>query len=140
MPPGAVRRVGRLVCGLVLLGAILSPLARLDLSGGQRWLQDYLASLENREAELAETVNEQMKVIIEQEYAAYIVDKTAQLGLTCGIRVECGLSEEGLYLPLRVRVSGALTDRERARIAQIIWEDLGVPEPEQLYITEEDTP
>ena len=36
MPPGAVRRVGRLVCGLVLLGAILTPLARLDLSGGWR--------------------------------------------------------------------------------------------------------
>jgi stage III sporulation protein AF len=140
MPPGAVRRVGRLVCGLVLLGAILTPLARLDLSGGQRWLEDYLASLENREAELAETVNEQMKVIIEQEYAAYIVDKTARLGLTCGIRVECGLSEEGLYLPLRVRISGALTEGERARITQIIREDLGVPEREQLYITEEDTP
>ena len=140
MPPGAVRRVGRLVCGLVLLGAILTPLARLDLSGGQRWLEDYLASLENREAELAETVNEQMKVIIEQEYAAYIVDKTARLGLTCGIRVECGLSEEGLYLPLRVRISGALTEGERARITQIIREDLGVPEQEQLYITEEDTP
>lgn len=140
IPPGAVRKVGRLVCGLALLGAVLSPLARLDLSGGQRWLQDYLACLENREAELAETVNGQMKIIIEQEYAAYIVDKAAQLGLTCGIRVECGLSEEGLYLPLRVRVSGALTEREQVQLAQIIREDLGVPESEQLYITEEDTP
>lgn len=140
MPPGAVRRVGRLVCGLVLLGAILSPLTQLDLSGGQRWLEDYLASLDDREAELTETVNSQMKVIIEQEYAAYIVDKAAQMGLTCGVRAECGLSEEGLYLPLRVSVSGALTERERAQIAQIIREDLGVPESEQLYITEEDTP
>lgn len=140
MPPGAVRRVGRLVCGLVLLWAILSPLARLDLSDGRRWLEDYLASLENREAELTETVNGQMKVIIEQEYGAYIVDKAAQLGLTCGVRVECRLSEEGLYLPLRARVSGALTEREQAQIAQIIREDLGVPESEQLYITEEDTP
>ena len=28
MPSGAVKRVGRLVCGLVLVGAILSPAAR----------------------------------------------------------------------------------------------------------------
>ena len=140
MPPGAVRRVGRLVCGLVLLGAILSPLTQLDLPGGQRWLEDYLASLEAREEDLTETVNSQMKVIIEQEYAAYIVDKAARLGLTCDPRVECGLSEEGLYLPVRVRVTGALTEEERARIAGMIAEDLGVPESEQLYITEEDVP
>lgn len=140
MPPGAVRRVGRLVCGLVLLGAILSPLTQLDLPGGQRWLEDYLASLEAREEDLTETVNSQMKVIIEREYAAYIVDKAARLGLTCDPRVECGLSEEGLYLPVRVRVTGALTEEERARIVGMIAEDLGVPESEQLYITEEDVP
>lgn len=27
MPPGGVKRVGRLVCGLVMLAAVLSPLA-----------------------------------------------------------------------------------------------------------------
>lgn len=140
MPPGAVRRVGRLVCGLVLLGAILPPLTSLDLSGGRRWLEDYLASLEDREAELTQTVNSQMKIIIEQEYAAYIVDKAAELGLTCELRVECGLSEEGLYLPARAEVSGPLTEGERALISRMIAENLGVPESEQLYITEEDVP
>ena len=138
MPPGAVRRVGKLVCGLVLLGVVLSPLTEVDLPGGQRWVTDYLASLEARESDLTETVNSQMKIIIEREYAAYIVDKAARLGLTCDPRVECGLSEEGLYFPVRVRVSGALTEEERARLAGMIAEDLGVPESEQLYITEED--
>lgn len=143
MPQGAVRRVGKLVCGLVLLAAVLSPLTRLDIADGQRWLEDYLDyldSLDNREAELTETVNSQMKVIIEQEYAAYIVDKAAQLGLTCSVQVECGLSEEGLYLPARARVSGALTERERDQIVRLIGTDLGIPESEQLYMTEEDVP
>lgn len=140
MPPGAVRQVGRLVCGLVLLGAILPPLTNLDIAGGQRWLEDCLASLEGREAELTQTVNSQMKVIIEQEYAAYIVDKAAGLGLTCDLQVECALSEEGLYLPARARVSGPLTESERAQVSRMIEEDLGVPKSEQLYITEEDVP
>ena len=39
MPPGGVKRVGRLVCGLVLLGAVLSPAATLDAAEGQRWLE-----------------------------------------------------------------------------------------------------
>ena len=140
MPPGGVRRVGRLVCGLVLMGAVLSPVVELDVEGGRRWLEDYLASVHSREAELTQTVESQMKVIIEQEYAAYIVDKAAQLGLTCSVQVECGLSEEGLYLPARARVSGALTERERDQIVRLIGTDLGIPESEQLYMTEEDVP
>lgn len=140
MPQGAVRRVGRLVCGLVLLWAVLSPLAGLDMSGGRQWVEDCMAALELREAELSETVNGQMKVIIEQEYGAYIVDKAAQLGLSCCVQVECCLSEEGLYLPVRVRVSGALTQSGQAQILRIIAEDLGIPESEQLYTAEEDVP
>ena len=140
MPPGAVKRVGRLVCGLVLVGAILSPAARLDVDGGRRWLERYLFSVQAREAELEHEVNGQIKIIIEQEYAAYIVDKAAELGWTCTAGVECRMSEEGLYLPCRVEVAGPLTQAERARLAQVIWEELGVPQSEQVYIGEEELP
>ena len=140
MPKGAVKRVGRLVCGLVLASAILSPLAGLDVESGQSWLERHLASVEFQRAELEEEVNGQMKVIIEQEYAAYIVDKAAQLGLTCGLRVECRISEEGLCLPVRAEVSGGLTEEERIRLAQIIESDLGIPASEQIYMEEERVP
>ena len=61
MPAGPVRRVGRLVCGLVLLAVILAPLAQLDLEGGQRWLEEYHLGLEDRTQELERQVDEQMK-------------------------------------------------------------------------------
>ena len=35
MPQGAVKWAGRLVCALVLMGAVLSPLAELDGAEGQ---------------------------------------------------------------------------------------------------------
>ena len=136
MPPGPGRRVGRLVCGLALLSAVLSPLAGLDLDGGQQWLEDYLSSLDGRTAELEETVNSQMKGIIEGEYAAYIVDKAAQLGLTCTAQVECQADEDGLFLPVRTRVSGLLSEAGRTQLAQAIQEDLGVPPEGQIYIEE----
>ena len=137
MPSGAVKRVGRLVCGLVLVGAILSPAARLDVDGGRRWLERYLFSVQAREAELEHEVNSQIKIIIEQEYAAYILDKAAQLGLDCTVRVECGLSEEGLYLPVRTEVAGLSTAGSQRELIRIIKEDLGVPEERQFYEEEE---
>lgn len=137
MPPGAVRRVGRLVCGLVLMGAVLSPVAELDVEGGRRWLEDYLASVHSREAELTQTVESQMKVIIEQEYAAYIVDKAAELGWTCTARVTCERSEEGLYLPVRAEITGRFSEEERVWLAEAIAQDLGIPAQAQFYMEEE---
>lgn len=138
MPQGAVKRVGRLVCGLVLLAAILSPLTELDVEAGQRWLDSYVSGIGRQETELRETVNNQMKTIIEQEYAAYIVDKAAQLGLSCSARVECRETEEGLYLPVRAEVTGPWTVSAQGRLSQILFEDLGVPVQSQIYINEEE--
>lgn len=138
MPQGAVKRVGRLVCGLVLLAAILSPLRELDVDAGRQWLDGYLDSTGQWETALKETVNRQMKTIIEEECAAYIVDKAAQLGLRCTLRVECRETEEGLYLPVRAEVRGPLSDSGRTRLIRLIAEDLGVPE-EAITIDKEET-
>lgn len=140
MPPGAVKRVGRLVCGLVLLAAILSPAVRLDVAEGERWLAECFASMEPRRENLEETVNNQMKIIIEGEYAAYIVDKAAELGWTCTARVTCERSEEGLYLPVRTEVTGPQTAGVPAQLVQSIVEDLGVPKEAQVYINKEEMP
>lgn len=140
MPPGAVKRVGRLVCGLVLIGAVLSPVASLDVDGGRKWLDSYLASVQYKEAELEDTVNSQMKIIIEQEYAAYIVDKAAELGWTCQARVECEASADGLYLPVRTAVAGLQTASAQERLICVIAEDLGVPVELQIYVQEEEIP
>ena len=140
MPSGPVKRVGRLACGLVMAGALLSPLARLDVTGGTLWLDSFLASVQSREGELEETVNSQLKTVIEQQSAAYIVDKAAELGWTCAAQVECRMSEDGLYLPCRAWVAGPLTEEERAGLTRMISEDLGVPESEQSCIGEEELP
>lgn len=140
MPNGPVKRVGRLVCGLVLVAAILSPLAELDVGAGERWLEDYFAGLDRRETELREQVDDGMKTIIEQEYAAYIVDKAAQLGLSCSARVECRAEEEGLYLPVRIEVTGPVGPEGQAELARVLETELGVPPEGQTYHWEEETP
>ena len=140
MPAGAVKQVGKLVCGLVILCAVLSPVAGLDLEGGRDWLEDYFAGLEVREGELKEQVDQGMKPIIEQEYAAYIVDKAARLGVRCTAKVSCGMDENGLYLPWEAEVTGAITDVQQSRLTQAIEEELGVPMERQHYHSGEGAP
>ena len=48
----------------------------------------------------------------------------------------CEARGEGLYLPARAEVLGALTDAGQARLHRIIAEDLGIPE-DQITFEEE---
>lgn len=132
MPKGPVKGVGKLVCGLVLAAAVVSPVARLDLESGQQWLEDWDVGLERREEDLKKQVDEEMKPIIEQEYEAYIVDKAAQLEAACTARVECRREEEGLYLPETVWISGSLSQQQREELTGILLEELGLT-PEALH-------
>lgn len=140
MPAGPVKRIGKLVCGLVLLCAVLQPVVSLDLAGSRAWLESWCEGLELRKAELEELANEERKIVIEQEYAAYIVDKAADMGLTCTAGVRCRTGEAGLPIPDEAWVSGRLTDVEQSRMTQLIWEDLGVPAERQAYYIGEGLP
>ena len=139
MPEGPVKRVGRMVCGLVLLCALLDPVAGLDLAGAGRWLEDYFSAVELREEELREQVDGNMKVIIEKKCAAYIADKAAELGGRCTVRVVCR-EGEGTWLPEEVWVSGALSPEQREALSEAIGQELGVPPERQRYDSGEGVP
>lgn len=132
MPKGAVKQVGRLMCGLVLAVVVVSPVVRLDLEDSGQWLEGYFSGMDQREQDLKEQVDSEMKTIIEQEYEAYIVDKAAQLGLDCTARVECRM-EESVYLPAQAWIEGALTREEREKLTAVLSEDLGLSSENQSY-------
>lgn len=48
MPKGPVKGVGKLVCGLMLAWAVVSPVAKLDLESGQKWMEHFDAGLDRR--------------------------------------------------------------------------------------------
>ena len=133
MPPGAVRRAGKLVCGLVLLGTVLSPVAGLDAESGQRWLDGYLSGLDSREEELEKTVNGHMKGIIEQRCAAYIVDKAEEMGIICQAEVTFAYDEDGTPYPWEIAAWGTWTQEGRDRLSAVLEQELGVPASRQYY-------
>ncbi len=140
MPKGPVKNVGKLVCGLVLAAVVLAPMATLDVECGQQWLEEFDLGQQQREDDLKKQVNEGMKVIIEQEYEAYIVDKAAQLGAVCTAQVECREEDQGVYLPDRVWISGELSQAQWEELAGVLGQELGLPQEALTYAQGEGTP
>jgi len=135
MPEGSVKKVGRLTGGLILILGLVQPLVRLDYED----LYDLVNTLPEKnvsQEELLEDSAQTLKTSIERELASYIVDKAAQFGATCGAAVTCRLGEDGIPVPERVTVSGALTGEQKAALSAWLEEDLGLPREAQLYSNE----
>ena len=138
IPPGPVRRVGRLTAGLVMAVALLSPLASLKGVEPEQWLESWQPQGEVQELE--EQRDETMKTIIEEECGAYIVDKAAQLGAECQVEIECTPEGDGVFLPWQVTVTGDLSPSQKEQLTRQIQEELGVPPERQQYATKEESP
>lgn len=134
MPEGAGKQVGKLVCGLLLLTALL-PLGR-----DAAWSQTEIASAwVPDETELKQAALQLQKAVIEREYAAYIEDKAAERGLECTAQVTCR-ETDGLLLPWAAAVSGSLPAEEERWLVRTISADLGVPLERQQYEHKEAQP
>ena len=131
-PPGAVRKVGRLTGGLVLLIAMLHPLMALDQDALTRALTEYRLELSTYSDELEEENRSLKKGIIEERSNAYIQDKAEEMGIQCQISVEVG--EEGDWpVPESVTVFGSLSEEQQAELTQAIEVDFAIPAERQSY-------
>ena len=138
MPAGPVKRAGSLICGLVMLTAVLAPAARLSPGAAEAWMAQLSAGQTQREEELRQSLNEGMKRIIEQEFAAYIVDKAAQMGAACTAQVTCQLGKDGVFLPQSAAVQGSFTPQQQEDLARILEEELAIPRARQSFLTKEE--
>ncbi len=136
IPKGPAARVGRLAAGLLVALAAMRPFFGLDLEGiGQELRtagesrQAYVQTLERQNEEL-------WKEVIEQDTAAYILDKAKSQGIDCGAEVTCAAGGDGALYPERVRIVGALTEQQREQISWLLRDELGVP-PDRQEFTQE---
>jgi hypothetical protein len=135
-PEGRVKRVVSLACGLLLIFALLGPAARFDYT-------DFRQSLaELRAGELSaplDEVNEKLTgLIIEEKYAAYILDKGAALGMDdLAVTVTARWSEDGYYYPERATLRTTADKTLRDKLAYAIESGLGLP-PEELIWRDND--
>lgn len=132
-PAGTVKKIGRLVGGLVLLLAVVKPVLGLDF----RALAADAANWQAVDAygeDLDKTNLELMKSIIGERTGAYILDKAEELGACCdAVAVTCEVGEGDMPYPAAVTVHGSLTEAQRRALTRQIEADLAIPENMQTY-------
>ena len=132
-PEGTVKRVMRLMGGLVFLSVILQPVAGLTVGDSLDVQGDHRRQVEETADRAAEEEKNLMETIIAGQTAAYIVDKAGELGADCQASVRCERGSDGLIVPVGVRVTGALTARQREELARIIEKELAIPRENQIF-------
>jgi len=133
-PKGAVKKVLKALCGMVMSLALISPLLELDMGSYSLNLSRY--RLQGEEIveggkNLAESYS---RTIIEEQCRAYILDKAAAAGV--GIeRAEVTLrwSSEGFWYPESCEIWGEYSES----LASTISAELGIGRENQKWRSDE---
>jgi hypothetical protein len=137
-PDGRVRRVVTLVCGLVMIIALISPIKRFDPESLVAFSERYQE--EGRAAAAGAQISEEklMRRIIEERTAAYILDKGRSLGIDDLIAtVTAEKLEDGTYVPKSARLKTRAGEAARRKLEEAITAELGIP-AEELNWSESD--
>lgn len=133
-PQGKMRRVVSLVCGFLTVAVMLGPLREFDLGRYAEFMvefnsrtQAYGLDLENENARL-------VKAIIEEQSAAYILDKAIQLGIVNPkAAVETKHGEGDYPYPWSVTLGGEATAEQKELLGRYMEAELGIPAERQYW-------
>ncbi|MDR1298824.1 MAG: hypothetical protein LBJ84_01055 [Oscillospiraceae bacterium] len=137
-PQGAAGRAAKLTGGFLIVAALLSPVADFDFSAFSRSVFDLREQADAVSADILETNEKLTALIIERECAAYIVDKSARIGME-GLEAEVSAqwSVDGYWYPVEARLTASATLGQRAEITRYVESELGIS-PERVIWTGKD--
>ena len=129
-PPGRVRRVLGLACGCVMLAALLSPAAQLDIDAYAREAAKYGQAAREAAGLAQEAAGALEREVIERECAAYITDRADALGLGAAEAVVTARwSADGFWYPWECSVAA----ENSAALSDAIEGELGIPPERQSW-------
>lgn len=129
-PKGAVKNIVKMLCGMVMAFALLSPLMSLDMGSYSLNMSRYRQKGEEIVAggkDLAQTYS---RTIIETDCRAYILDKAAALGLELrDASVSLKWSGEGFWYPVECTLEGEYSEA----LSNAIASELGIGRENQKW-------
>lgn len=129
-PEGAVKRIQKLLCGVVMALALISPLAELDMSGYSLNLARSRQQAGEMAASARKISDSLSRTFIEERCAAYILDKARLLGLEpASVKVRAQWSPEGVWYPVEAEIEAQYD----GRLSEKIEEELGIPAQDQHW-------
>lgn len=128
----SAHRIARLICGLLMVFTVVSPIMDIDLQGVFTFTDTLCQSGEIAAQDGQDISETTMRTIIKGETEAYILDKAASLG----VELEVDVLLEDMYpmAPKTVRLSGSVSPYVRNRLQNIIAEELGISKENQIWI------
>lgn len=133
-PKGKARKVLSLACGCVMLSALLSLVASIDLADYSRAAARYTQAAREAAEGAQETAKTLERSVIERECETYISDRAAAMGVTPGgVNVTARWSEEGFWFPWECRLEA----ERSAALADAIEAELGIPPERQSWGVEQ---
>ena len=128
---GTQGAMAKLLSGLFLVFTVIRPIVNIDL----RNLTDFTSFYSNAGQQAAAAgeclTKDAMAASIKAQSEAYILDKAAALDVE--LDVEIRLSDEDIPVPVSIRLSGKVSPYAKARLQNIITEDLGIDKECQTW-------
>ena len=129
-PPGRVKGVEKLLAGLVMTLALLSPLLRLDMESYALGLAKYQSEARSLGASAEEISRELQRTFIAEQCRTYILDKAQALSAPlAGAKVTLRWSSEGYWYPVAVELEGAYHEA----LSELMEAELGIGRKEQRW-------
>lgn len=133
LPKGGVRRAAGFAGGLVLILAVVSPVARLEYDDLAKSIARIQTETEQLQTGVSTGSREILSQIIKQRCEAYILEKARNLGLSLEVTVT--LQDDGTYpYPAAAVLKGTFTQAQRGALTAEISQNLGIPARQQEWI------
>ena len=133
-PKGRVYGAIKLICGLSMIIAIVSPLIDLDFSAYSEKLMKYGDSARELTDGAEEYGDKLNRTFIEDKCAAYILDKAENCGVYPDeVSVAAEWSMDGYWYPVSAYMRCDCSDELRNRLSGVIEAELGISEERQVW-------
>ena len=128
---GSTATIVNLISGIFLCITVISPWTDYSFSDITEHIGNYSNSAEAIVSDGVLAAQRESSTIIKKEAEAYIVNKAKSLGVD--LQAEVTLNEHPPTTPKSVRLTANASPYLRNKISQDIFENLGIPEAEQIW-------
>ncbi len=133
-PNGKTRVVVKLVCGLLMITAMIKPVVEYDFGGISNFISEFKADAGMYVKDIQNENDRLLKAIIEEDTAAYILDKAVELGIgECEVAIWTKKEDDGYPYPYEVRITASASEIQKGSLSKYIESELGIPDERQHW-------
>ena len=134
-PKNAVGQVVKLLCGILLVVTVISPLTEISFRNISEYFNNLSIDADDYVEQGSDAMRKQLASIIKEKSETYILDKAGQIGLQIG--VEVALDENNNSIPCGVVVTGQVSAYSKKILSDYITDTLGIAKEKQVWISKD---